>query len=98
MGTSRIVPVLVTFTEITKDGPRQSTPMEWRTKSATNRPGYGKPTAENLKAFVERFEASTKPGGCNDHLGLSIVTSAKIVRQATKEVLATYTGPSFVVF
>lgn len=38
----------------------------------------GRPTQANLAKYVHAFEASTKPGGCNAHLGEQHVTSAYI--------------------
>lgn len=67
------------------------TPMGWDTKHA------GRPSDATLKAHVEHFEASTKPGGVNDHIGATVVWSAKIIRQSTGETVATYQGPMFAV-
>ena len=74
------------------------TPSEWRArKRAAAVPGgfmpaHGTPNAKNLAAYVAKFEASTAPGGVNAHLGVTKVLSAKIVRQADHEILATYAG------
>lgn len=59
--------------------------------------GHGSPTNVNLTKYVKAFEESTKQGGVNAHLGTTVVFSAKIIRQSTQEVVATYRGPSFVV-
>lgn len=75
--------------------------MEGTTKCAWNvreRPGAsadGKPTAENLKKYVEAFIASQEPGKPNAHIpkafGHKIVpTWARIVRNGSREVVATY--------
>ena len=64
------------------------TPSAWDTKHA------GRPSDSTLKAWVEHFEASTKTGGCNAHLGATVVWSAKVVRQATGETVATYKQPA----
>ena len=50
----------------------------------------GRPTAANLAKYVALSEASTKPGGCNAHIGETVVLSAKITNQFTGEVRATY--------
>lgn len=67
--------------------PRTYTPFAWRVKES------GRPTDENLAAYVQAFEDSTKPGGVNAHLGREVVSSAKVRRQSTGEVVATYTAP-----
>lgn len=92
-----MIPVTVEMTSTTASGTFKHTPSEWRSRKQGQIPSYGKPTAENLKAYVEHFEASTKEGGCNAHLGLTVVFSAFIKDQRTGAVLATYRGPSFVV-
>ena len=68
-----------------------TTPTGWDTKHA------GRPSDATLKAHVERFEASCQPGGVNSHIGPLVVWSAKIIRQSTGEVIATYKGPLFAV-
>ena len=65
-------------------------PMAWRVKGYGVIPGCGKPTDENLRKDVLFFEKSCKPGGPNEHLGPMVVTSAKIVHQATDNIVATY--------
>jgi hypothetical protein len=37
---------------------------------------------------------SPKGNGCNAHLGRQVVASAKVIHQATGEVVATYEEPS----
>lgn len=68
----------------------ECTPAQWRVKSRTNAPGYGKPNAANLAAYVARFEESTLAGGCNAHLGVQVVVSAKIVDQRSRDSVASY--------
>ena len=97
MGRSYSIPVTVEMTSTCPSGTHKHTPSEWRTRARGQFPGYGKATEENLKAYVQKFEESTKAGGCNEHLGLSVVFSAFIKDQRTGEILATYRGPSFVV-
>lgn len=98
MGKSITIPVTVEMKTMTATGSQVCTPSEWRTRERVNAPGYGTPNAENLATYIKKFEDSTKPGGVNEHLGVTVVTSALIKRQATGAILATYTGPSFVVF
>ena len=52
----------------------------------------GKPTRANLEKHVRAFELSTQQNGVNAHLGASIVRSAKIIRQSSGEIVATYAG------
>ncbi len=77
--------IVITSTKVT--GAREA----WNTKS------YGRPTARTLEAYVRAFEASTHPGGCNQHLGPEVVFSARVERQSDGQVMARYSGPSFVV-
>ncbi len=86
MGTTRSIPLVVTM--VLDRG--MATPAEWRTRARGSAPSFGKPTAANLAAYVKAFEDSTAPDGCNAHIGPRRVISAKIVRQATHEILATY--------
>jgi len=67
------------------------TPLAWDTKHA------GRPSDATLKAFVEHFEASTRQGGVNAHLGPTVVWSAKVIRQSTGDTVASYQGPLFAV-
>ncbi len=67
------------------------TPGEWRATSKVNAPGYGRPTDENLKKHCMFVEASSLPGGCNDHLGVTKILSAYIVDYRTGEPVAWYT-------
>lgn len=53
-------------------------------------PGYGRPTNANLKAYVVHYERSTQASGVNAHIGPVSVRIARIVRQATDEVVAAY--------
>jgi hypothetical protein len=61
------------------------TPAVWRCAE------YGRPTAANLAAYVAKFEASTAPGGYNEHLTPQKVSFARIKRNvAGGEIVATY--------
>lgn len=66
------------------------TPSGWDCKR------QGRPSDATLAAAVEMFEASTRPGGCNAHLGTTVVSSAKVVRQSTGDVVAEYRAAAFV--
>lgn len=57
----------------------------------------GPATEANLAKWVDALERSTQPGGCNCHLSPIVVFSARIIKQATGDVVAAYRGPSFVV-
>lgn len=67
-----------------------NTPAEWRTRARNNVPSHGKPNAANLAKYVHGFEASTQPGGVNAHLGVQKVTSARVIDQETRTVVAEY--------
>lgn len=60
------------------------TPAAWDSKQS------GRPTDANLATWCTGFEASTQPGGCNAHLGIQLIASAQVVRQATGTVVASY--------
>lgn len=61
---------------------------EWRKE-------YGKPTAQNLQTFRQKFIDSTKKGGCNEHLGLQTMGDLRIRRQKNDEILAEYKATMF---
>ena len=56
----------------------------------------GRPTDANLARYVAAFEASTRPGGCNAHLGEQHVSSASVrVNSGTNgAVVARYQAPA----
>lgn len=66
-------------------------PQAWNSKA------YGRPSATTLATQVAAFEASTRPGGCNAHLGAETVLRARVVHQFTGETVATYTASAFAV-
>ena len=55
----------------------------------------GRPSDKALATYVAKFEESTLPGGCNEHLGKRVVWSAIVTDTLTSEVKAVYTGPVF---
>jgi hypothetical protein len=61
-----------------------ATPAVWPTKH------LGRPSDSTLATWVRDFEASTEPGGVNEHLGAEFVTAARVIRQATGETVASY--------
>lgn len=68
-------------------------PMSWNCKRD------GRPTGANLKKFVESFEASTRPGGCNAHLGATTVTKAAIcLNDGSRKKVAEYEAPKAPLF
>jgi hypothetical protein len=59
----------------------------------------GRPTAANLQKFVESFEASTRPGGVNAHLGATTVTKAMIMlNDGSRKLVAEYEAPKAPLF
>lgn len=58
-------------TFLSRAGKVRHTSMIWRKE-------YGRPTVANLDKWVTSYEESCKPGGCNAHLGVDPVVSAKI--------------------
>lgn len=55
-------------------------PMEWK----------GKATVDNVTKYVQDFEESCLPGGCNQHLGINPVLSAEIIDQKKGITLVTW--------
>lgn len=87
MGRSR------TFTyalHVTTFQPGRVTPIGWERD-------FGPATDAGLARFVADFEAATRPGGVNAHLGELTVSSATLVRQRDGAVVASYLGPRFAV-
>ena len=70
--------------------------MAWNVRSNVGH-AHGTPTAANLAKYVKALEDSSRLGGCNAHLGHTVVASARIVRQADRQCVASYRGPSFVI-
>lgn len=66
-------------------------PAGWSVKHS------GSPTDESLAKYVADYEASTLPGGVNEHLGVTRVSSARVVHQSSGEVVATYAPAMFTV-
>ena len=87
MGTSRLIPYVMIVT--TDNG--HWTNSEWRMRAQGRVPAHGKATTENLKKHCLFVEESTHPGGCNAHLGVTHILTARIKDQRTGEILATYT-------
>lgn len=72
------------------------TPMCWNSK------GWGRPTKANLAKWVSKYIKSLQKGGANYHVSRSlgyipVPTKAKIIRQKTGEVVATWLAPKFMV-
>ena len=84
MGRSRVVPYTVECFAIG----HRITPMEWRIRPRYQIPANGQPTAANLAKYIEDLNASFRAGGVNAHCGPIRITSAHIVRQRDKQVMA----------
>jgi hypothetical protein len=61
---------------------------------------YGRPTAANLEKWRTAMNKSYAAGGVNEHISNMLgyvvnISAARIVRQATGEVVATYSAPMF---
>lgn len=67
-----------------------NTSSVWDVTSRGMIKGKGKPTADNLRKEVEAFEASTRPGGVNAHLGPIKVSRAEIIHQKSGATVAQY--------
>jgi hypothetical protein len=89
MGKSYTPKYLVRLeTFLSRAGRVSSAPFEYRVKDA------GRPNVANLAKFVEVFENSCKPGGCNAHLGIDPVLSAVIYENVGKRVVAEWSRKS----
>jgi hypothetical protein len=54
-----------------------------------DRYGAGRPSAQNIKRYVEKFNEGLEPGGINQHLGRSeAIYGGRIYRQSTGETMA----------
>ncbi len=78
------------------------TPMEWRVRGGrTTGPGYGKPTPENLAAYVDGYIKSLRADGSNAHISreygfMPIPNWAQIVRNdGSRAVVANWIAPMF---
>lgn len=60
------------------------TPMRWDGKH------LGRVSDANLAKMVKVYEDATKPGGVNAHLGETTIAAARVIRQATGDVVATF--------
>lgn len=92
MGRSVMIPIVLQL--YTPDS--HTTASEWRTSARHGIPGYGKPTVENLKRYIKRYNHSLRPGGANSHIGRrGRATGGQIRSQKTGAVLAEWRAPTF---
>lgn len=54
-----------------------------QTTWSAKEPGKGKATADNAIRYLRHYEASTKEGGCNSHIGERRVISFSLINQKT---------------
>jgi hypothetical protein len=72
--------------EVEVSGPYRHTRAPWRRE-------YGRPNAIDLGKYVAKFEASTRPGGANEHIGPTTVLRARIkLNVAGGATVATFEG------
>lgn len=98
MGKDRLIPYVVRVTRAESGGrPVGMTPMEYRPRpwklGSKTVPADGPLSEPGLRAFCERFEASTAPGGPNAHLGPTRILDARLVDQRNGKLIATYGAP-----
>lgn len=89
MGRDRTFTYRVEVADVSLDGRRARWQAGWSV------PQDGRPSDQRLESWVEQYEASTRPGNVNDHLGITSVTRASVVRQSTGEEVASYVAPMF---
>ncbi len=86
-----LIPYVVQMVTTANGEVHDNTPAEWRCRARLGNPSvHGKPNEKNLATHVARFEASTQKGGCNEHLGVTVVISALIKDQRTGATVAAY--------
>jgi hypothetical protein len=87
-GGSRMIRYIVNTNDYMVYSTRWSqTHAEWRVNQ------YGSPTPQNIREYVERYNASLEPDGVNSHLGReSAIYGAKIVDQTTGETVAVWSN------
>lgn len=98
MGSTRLIPVVVEFGPCRAPGMpfMAMTPVEWRSDV------YGRATTKNLDKYVRDLVDSFKTGSANAQVGeaygyIPVPSSARIVRQKDKKVLAEWKQPMFMV-
>ena len=74
-------------------------PVIWHSKGH----GHGRPTAANLERVVVAYGKSLEVGGANEGISRSLgyipyPTSARIVRAATRELMASWSAGAFQVW
>jgi hypothetical protein len=82
------------------DNPFAKVDLNVRHSFSWNTKAYGRPTNANLEKWRTAMNKSYAAGGVNEHvsemLGYAVsISAAQIVRQASGEVVATYTAPMF---
>jgi hypothetical protein len=90
-GGKKLRDITPTYVVQISDGLHHYTASAWRVTSRTQVRADGRPTAANLKRYVESFEASTRPDGYNAHLGETTVKRARINHNITGTLVAEYT-------
>jgi hypothetical protein len=92
MGKTRMVPLVIEeWCRIS----RRARSMHWRYIGEWQSKELGKPSGTALKRWREGFVASTRKGGCNEHLGPYTTGNLRIRRQKDGAILATYTASLF---
>lgn len=89
MGRDRLIPLVLYFT----DHRGVETHLAWVRSD-------GRPTPENIQRWVNWYIQSQYPGQVNEAIAktfgqLLVPTKARIVRQPSREVVATWTAPKF---
>lgn len=71
-------------------------PACWRVSSPNQIPADGRPTVKNLARHVESFNRSFQKGGSNEHLAGTRIVAAMLLRNdGSREVVASWTAPTF---
>ena len=93
MSSSRTVRYVINVDSITNEGGINFYPVglgEWRVRRDGVIPGLGKPTDAKLVQYVRKFEESTLPGGCNEHLGVTRIFECHVYDQKEAKIVARY--------
>ena len=73
-----------------------TTSMAWRTGTHYGAPGYGRPTAANIKRYIGKYNKSLRPGEVNAHIGRrGRATGGWVVDQNSMKIVAEWKAPMF---
>lgn len=81
------------WTEIGPFGLKETHHIGWNAKDV----GKGRATAPNAIRYLRHYEASTREGGCNSHIGPRQVLTFALIEQKSNTTVASGKMPESVV-